>query len=1150
LLEHRVRQRLCALLLRRYRRLLSDRLPGWDNGGVVFVADDLGAWLTGLLADAGRRKLTTFVLGTDQERALRSAATTAVQLTADKLRPDDANEAQHLAMVISQVFRETVPGEPLAGRETVLEALQTGLAEQLAVLDDVSLTGTGQSSSDVLGVPGPVLAQKLIAHLLREIVVSGSRGGPLFPLASQLNDDVTHLQVRRLESVVDQRADELLRAIGRLDGARGAAPQTAAKAAMGTGIGRSIEELSDPFALEVHRPIIVNSTTSLPILPRYIRRAHDEQLAHLAERAGRGLSAIAVLVGGSSTGKTRACWETVQLLPPGWKLWHPFDPSGPEAALTGLGKVGPRTVVWLNETQQYLDTPGDTGERVAAALRTLLADQRRAPVLILGTLWPEHWDALTRQDSPRTQARALLDGSVIRVPPAFTGEELQRVLRAAADDPRLAAVSDAPGGQVTQYLAGVPELLARYHNAPRAAQALIHAAMDARRLGHGPVLPYALLAAAAPLYLTDREWDALADGDWLAEALAYTGVPCRGVPGPLTRIRPRPAELAPKYQTTAVLSDSDQCQVSYRLADYLDQFGRRSRADKYPPMGFWAAASHADTSYQAALGNAARRRGLYRQAAQLHKNACGNSASAARRLVEIMREVDPADDRPGLWAAAHSPLDEPFDVGWLLDDLRKSGNNAAVASLLARDPADHVRLDGFSIGFFLNSLREAGDPRQVATLLARDPASSAPLDYPDVVGRLLDALRNVGATEQVTALARRAAAYVSLEEGRVAAGMLAHLQNADTSEQAASLANRIARDAPLVSAYTVASLLDALRKTGAVEQAGTLLGRNPAAQVTLDSPYHVAMLLDSLWDAGATHQTSIMVGRDLATHVRLEQPDAVDDLVRSLLKVGATEQAASLASRAASHPSPDDTFAMANMLESLERAGATQQITTLLDRDPAAHVRLDKPERVARLLRSLRKSDATQQISTLLNRDPAAHAPLDWLYGVTELLDSLREAGATQQITTLLDRNPEDYAPLDNPVSVAHLLDSLRRAGAAEELSAFLSCNPAVHAPATDAFAARILLDSLQAAGAIQQTAVFASRIAVSAALDCDAEDVTAVLESMRKAGATQQATTLARRLSPAGFFALLPEHRESRFRFGRNPDGKPTKSWNWDDLA
>jgi hypothetical protein len=40
---------------------------------VVFVVDDLLAWLVGLVAEAGRKKLVTRVLGTDQERALRPA---------------------------------------------------------------------------------------------------------------------------------------------------------------------------------------------------------------------------------------------------------------------------------------------------------------------------------------------------------------------------------------------------------------------------------------------------------------------------------------------------------------------------------------------------------------------------------------------------------------------------------------------------------------------------------------------------------------------------------------------------------------------------------------------------------------------------------------------------------------------------------------------------------------------------------------------------------------------------------------------------------------------------------------------------------------------------------------------------------------------
>ena len=46
---------------------------------MVFVADDLGSWLVGLLADAARKKLTALVLGSDQERALGKAAADAVQ---------------------------------------------------------------------------------------------------------------------------------------------------------------------------------------------------------------------------------------------------------------------------------------------------------------------------------------------------------------------------------------------------------------------------------------------------------------------------------------------------------------------------------------------------------------------------------------------------------------------------------------------------------------------------------------------------------------------------------------------------------------------------------------------------------------------------------------------------------------------------------------------------------------------------------------------------------------------------------------------------------------------------------------------------------------------------------------------------------------
>ena len=59
--------------------------------GVVFVADALGAWLVEQLADAGRKKLTELILGSEQERALRRAADAAVWATAEEMSPTAAS---------------------------------------------------------------------------------------------------------------------------------------------------------------------------------------------------------------------------------------------------------------------------------------------------------------------------------------------------------------------------------------------------------------------------------------------------------------------------------------------------------------------------------------------------------------------------------------------------------------------------------------------------------------------------------------------------------------------------------------------------------------------------------------------------------------------------------------------------------------------------------------------------------------------------------------------------------------------------------------------------------------------------------------------------------------------------------------------------
>ena len=123
-----------------------------------FVTGVFAQWVLERLADAGRARLVRFLLGEEQERALRSAAATAIELTAKAFYPDGDPQTEHLAMVIDHVFGDPVPFALTAQQGTLLQALHAGIAAQLAPLENVDLTETGQSSLELLGVPGAQLA--------------------------------------------------------------------------------------------------------------------------------------------------------------------------------------------------------------------------------------------------------------------------------------------------------------------------------------------------------------------------------------------------------------------------------------------------------------------------------------------------------------------------------------------------------------------------------------------------------------------------------------------------------------------------------------------------------------------------------------------------------------------------------------------------------------------------------------------------------------------------------------------------------------------------------------------------------------------------------------------------------------------------------
>lgn len=420
---------------------------------------------------------------------------------------------------------------------------------------------------------------------------------------------------------------------------------------------RPIREL-DPFDLEVHPAISPgHDAGDLPALPTYVNRPHDVQLRNIVQSAVSGKNAIAVLVGTSSSGKTRAVWEAVCQLPDTWSLWHPLSPARPRAVLDGIDRIPPRTVIWLNELQHYIVTsPPEVGEEVAARLRTLLRDDRKAPVLVLGTIWPEYIAKVVEDPTygeldPRSHARSLISSSDIVVPDHFTKAELATVRE--TEDPRLAqAFAQSKSGEIAQYLAGAPALVRRYETAPPAAQAVIKVAIDGQRIGCTAALTIPFIKRAAAGYLSENQWMSLGE-NWLDQALEYTSFKTTGTAGLLVQHRPRPGlelDNPPQYQ----------------LADYIAQWGRKARCFEVPPTEFWEAGINCLVASEeiVLLGDAAAARWRIRHAAMLYQRAITmGCVSGLHRMGEL-------EEKRGNIDQAQNYFREAAEAGMLVAQLK------------------------------------------------------------------------------------------------------------------------------------------------------------------------------------------------------------------------------------------------------------------------------------------------------------------------------------------------------------------------------------------------------------------------------------------------------------------------------------------------
>ncbi|HTJ33881.1 MAG TPA: hypothetical protein VL738_11675 [Dactylosporangium sp.] len=354
---------------------------------------------------------------------------------------------------------------------------------------------------------------------------------------------------------------------------------------------------ADPFVLGVHR---VDGSSHLP---PYTRRPHDDGVAGIVAQARSGTTRILPIVGPPGSGRARTAWEAVRSLPDLWRIWRPDgDPAAAVAA------AGPYTVVWLSDGADLLQP--EAGPALAAAIQVLAEAPDRGPVLVVLILGPAPWAQLTDppvpgEPDPHAAARSLLRGRAVVVPATFTTAELA-ALRSGAD-PVLRQAAATDDGQVTQVLADVPGRLRRYRQAPATVRAMLDAAVDARRFGHPPRIPAALLR-----HIVDDDAAALAAIAWATDAgLLIPDAPAADAVGP-----------------------------AYRLADAVHDAAASERTAMFPPAGFWDAltATVTDAAVLRAAGEHAERRGRTARAAHMYQLAMhGNDVAAITRL-SILRE--------------------------------------------------------------------------------------------------------------------------------------------------------------------------------------------------------------------------------------------------------------------------------------------------------------------------------------------------------------------------------------------------------------------------------------------------------------------------------------------------------------------------------
>ncbi|MFI1177620.1 hypothetical protein [Streptomyces melanogenes] len=299
-------------------------------------------------------------------------------------------------------------------------------------------------------------------------------------------------------------------------------------------------------------------------LPEYISRGIDPDVrAWIKGHTKSG--GLVVLVGAAAAGKTRSLYEALRAEVPDWRM--PDVVTGTQLnSLVADGTDLSRSVIWLDELQNFFADDVLT----AGSVRQLVLG-RHGPVLLAATIRAEELDRLLLARSSgsgeertgvsrpvgdqhaqevvkmlaRWSPRSAVSERAIRfhVDSRLTGDELARARELAEIDPCIArALHGTEEGRITATLAGAPDLIERWTRDTAedpAGQAVITAAVIARRCGHPELIPSGVLGALALLLLAQQSRVPLT-AEWLPAALDWAQSPIKGTISALRRSATQP----------------------------------------------------------------------------------------------------------------------------------------------------------------------------------------------------------------------------------------------------------------------------------------------------------------------------------------------------------------------------------------------------------------------------------------------------------------------------------------------------------------------------------------------------------------------------------------------------------------------------------